>query len=243
MSILVTTGQNRGLLGSKFSIWHSDSICFYLTPLLIQDVSPQRAGKSVSTNHSWLTQKDEEMGRVHTNRVVVSVCECIHCVTTTVKKVEKKRNWEQKWEWGVGEYAFESTLGVAVQSLSLVVSLSNEALWSRGSHPSLGPHTSLMFPHHSPDNYRGRECHPQSRLLNRGWQHRVCGLPDVSRVHRILHAHAPGVLSTHSQICPLYVKWTICVLLLYWQHMGCMTPLALFQQTAQLFLTFNGKYL
>lgn len=53
----------------------------------------------------------------------------------------------------------ESGLGVVVQSLSLVVSLSNEAPWSRGSHPSLGPHTSLMFPHHSPDNYRGRECH------------------------------------------------------------------------------------
>lgn len=46
-------------------------------------------------------------------------------------------------------------LGVAEQSLSL----SNEALRSHGSHPSLGPHTSLMFPHHSPDNYRGRECH------------------------------------------------------------------------------------
>lgn len=111
------------------------------------------------------------------------------------------------WEDRIKTEVLENTqvhagCGSAV-SFSLVVSLSNEALWSRGSHPSLGPHTSLMFPHHSPDNYRGRECHPQSRLLNRGWQHKVCGLPDVSRVHPFCMRTHWGSLHTLTNISTL----------------------------------------
>lgn len=92
------------------------------------------------------------------NRVGVSVWKLIYCVTTTATKLEKIRAKLRVKCWRLNAQLSHG-LGVAVQSLSLVVSLSNEALWSRGSRPSLGPHTSLMFPHHSADNYRGRECH------------------------------------------------------------------------------------
>lgn len=114
----------------------------------------------------------------------------------------------------VGECSVGSMLGVA----ALVVSLSNEAPWSHGSHPSLGPHTSLMFPHHSPDNYRGRECHPQSRLLNRGWQHKVCGLPDVSWVHPFCMRTHWGSLHTLTNISTLLKVNHMCPLIILTTH-------------------------
>lgn len=170
----------------------------------------------------------------------VSVWKLIYCVTTTVTKQEKKSAKLRVKCW---KCSVESVLGVAVQSLSLVVSLSNEALWSRGSHPSLGPHTSLMFPHHSPDNYRGRECHLSraSSTEDDSTRSVVCqtchecvaishGFPARSHTH----THTLG-LSTHSQTYRFYPKWTICVLLSHSQHTGCLTSLALFQQAAQLF--------
>ena len=134
----------------------------------------------------------------------------------------------------------EAALGVAVQTLSLVVSLSNEALWSHGSHPSLGPHTSLMFPHHSPDNYRGRECHLSraSSTEDDSTRSVVCQTSSerIPGSHALTHRHREP-LHTLANIPFFYPKRTICVLLLYSQHMGCLTPLALFQQTAwQLFL-------
>lgn len=121
----------------------------------------------------------------------------------------------------------ESMLGVAVQTLSLVVSLSNEALWSHGSHPSLGPHTSLMFPHHSPDNYRGRECHLSRASSTEDDSTRSVVCQTCSERIPGSHAHTDTMsLSTHSQtyrflpkvnhMCPLIILTTHGMLDFFW---------------------------
>lgn len=107
--------------------------------------------------------------------------------------------------------------GTAAHHASLAVSLSNEAPWSRGSRPSLGPHTSLMFPHHSPDNYRGRECHLSgaSSTEDDSTRSAVQLDPSVSVLHltpvRHAQTHTQSLL-TRSDSLPHYPRWTICVL-------------------------------
>lgn len=129
---------------------------------------------------------------------LVSVWKLIYCVTTTVPKVEIKRGIQAKLRVECGRMLSWVRTGCgSVQSHSLVISLGNEALWSSGSHPSLGPHTSLMFPHHGPDNYWGRECHLSraSSTEDDSTRSVVCQTCVVS----CTHAHTASV-HTHKHI-------------------------------------------
>lgn len=150
----------------------------------------------------------------------------MYCVTTTVTKLQTS---EQNWEWGIA-VSLGSVLGVAVQCVSPVVSLSNEVPWSCGSRPSLGPHTSLMFSHHSPDNYWGRECH-LSRASSteddstRSVVCQTCYECVACRTHSS-HSHMPWASPNTRKRAAItqsepYVSS---------QHMGCLTPSALLQQ-------------
>lgn len=112
------------------------------------------------------------------------------------------------------EYTAESVQGVAVCCVSLVGSLSNEALWSHGSCLWLGPHTSLMFSHHSPDNYWGRECHLRCISSTEDDSTRsVVGKRRVSVLHleSIPHTHKHAVITQSEHMCP---RNTWCVWLL-----------------------------
>lgn len=150
----------------------------------------------------------------------------MYCVTTTVTKLQTS---EQNWEWGIA-VSLGSVLGVAVQCVSPVVSLSNEAPWSCGSRPSLGPHTSLMFSHHSPDNYWGRECHLScaSSTEDDSTRSVVCQTcyECVACCTHSSRSHMPWASPNtrkHAAITQSepYVSS---------QHVGCLTPSALFQQ-------------
>lgn len=110
----------------------------------------------------------------------------------------------------------------------LALSLSNEAPWRRGSRPSLGPHTSLMFPHHSPDNYRGRECHlgGASSTEDDSTRSAVQLDPRVSVLHltpvRHAHTHTHTQNNSHITQGEPYVSS---------QQHGRLTSSALFQPT------------
>ena len=122
----------------------------------------------------------------------------------------KLRDIEMSWE----KAQPRPCMGVAVQPRSLVVFLSNEALWSSGSHPSLGPHTSLMFPHHSPDNYQGRECHLSWASSTEADSTRsvVCQTRRESAASHT-HTHTPESLHAVANMPILYPKRTICRLI------------------------------
>lgn len=68
---------------------------------------------------------------------------------------------------------------------------------------------------------------PQQRMTAQGLR---CARRTMSAFH-LARTHTLS-LATHSQTYRIYPKWSICVLLLSSQHMGCLTPLALFQRAA-----------